>query len=87
MASNSKQITGTGDVTLGPTRLAAITAAVDIGGTLTLRDGGSGGTIKATLDFVAGNAHLPALNMRFNGGLHATFTTLVGTLTMWLSDA
>jgi len=74
-------------VPTGPTLLAAITAAVATGGTLTLRDGGSGGTIKATVDFAAGNAHLPALNMRFNGGLHATFTTLVGALTMWLSDA
>lgn len=85
MATSAKRITGTGDVSLADTHLRMITADVTTAGTLTLRKGGAAGTVIATIGFVAGNATVPIpYGMRFPGGLHATFTTLVGGVTFWL---
>lgn len=84
MSTSAKRITATGDVTTGPAHLRMITADITTAGTLTLRKGGASGTVIATLGFTAGNATIPIpYGMRFPGGLHATFTTLVGGVTFW----
>ena len=84
MSTSAKRITATGDVTTGPATLRMITADVQTAGTLTLRKGGAAGDIIATIGLETGNATIPIpYAMRFPGGLHATFTTLVGGVTFW----
>lgn len=85
MAHSGKQVTATGDVTTGSTVLWGIAGAITTAGTLTLRDDGSGGTVKATVDVAAGNfSFLIPFGMSFPNGLHVTFTTAVGAVTFWL---
>ena len=85
MAHSAKRVTGTGDVSTGPTRLLMISGVMSTAGTLELRDGGSGGTQLAEVDVPDGTFVYPIpFGMQFNGGLHVTFDTAVGGVTFWL---
>lgn len=73
MPNSCKNVTATGDVTTGDTMLVAITNG-GMGGDVELRDGGSGGTLKAKYTAATGqHINLPG-GMRFASGLHATLT-------------
>lgn len=85
MASTGIQLTGTGDVTTSPANLLGLAGSIIAAGTLTLRDGGAAGAVKATVDVDAGNfSFLIPFGMPFPGGLHVTFTTATGGVTFWL---
>lgn len=85
MAQLGIQATATGTVSSGPTILYGIASALTTAGTLTLRDGGASGTVRATIDIAGGNASfLIPFGLRFRTDLHVTFTTAVGGVTFWV---
>ncbi len=70
----TKNLTATGTVVAGPTRIRSIYNG-GTGGTVTLKDGGSGGTTRFTLVMAAGQTcDLPG-SIRFETDCHATLTT------------
>lgn len=85
MANSAKRITATGDVTTGPTKLWGVSGVMTTAGVLTLRDNGAGGTVFATFDVPAAAFmfNIP-YGMTFDHGLHVTFTTAVGGVTLWM---
>lgn len=67
-------LTSTGDVTTGPCKLYGILNS-GAAGTVTLRDGGSGGTVLGAL-VLAADQYIPlSAALLAQGGLHATLTT------------
>lgn len=85
MAHSGKRLTATGDVSTGPATLYGISGVFTAAGVITLRDGGSGGTVKATFDAPAsGFAISIPYAMEFPGGLHATMTGTPVGVTFWL---
>jgi hypothetical protein len=84
MANSVKRLTATGDVTTGPTNLQAITVS-GTGGTVELKDGGSGGVSKGVFGAVTSHIVIPG-GMRFPNGLHATLTT-ADDVSFWLGDS
>jgi len=85
MANSGKRVTGTVDVTTGPTKLWMLSGVTTTAGTLALRDGGASGTLKATVDVPVGAFAYPIpYGMSFPNGLHVTYTTAAGGVTFWL---
>jgi len=71
---NSKNLTATGTVVAGPTRIRSIYCGATAG-TVELKDGGTGGTSKFKLAMAAGQTcDLPG-SIYFGTDCHATLTT------------
>lgn len=81
----SKKMTGTGTVFAGPGRVKGLFIYSKQEGTLILRDGGSGGTIK--IDLVADNpgvyVNIGAGGVRFETNIHATLTSIDAVTVFW----
>lgn len=70
----STNLTATGTVVAGPTRIRSIYNGA-VAGTVTLRDGGASGAVKFTLPMTAGQTiDLPG-SIKFETDCHATLTT------------
>jgi hypothetical protein len=70
----TKNLTATGTIVAGPTRIRSIYNG-GTGGTVTLRDGGGSGTIRFLLVMAAGQTcDLPG-SIRFETDCHATLAT------------
>lgn len=85
MANSVKNITATGDVSTGPTNLLGIVNGATAG-SIVLRNGGAGGTVKATLPVAAAANILLTGGLKFPNGLHATLTT-TNNISFVLGDA
>ena len=83
----TKRLTATNTVSAGPCRLLAIYFVADTtAGTIVLKDGGSGGTTKATYDTPLGAStagqetayqiNIPGDGIRFETDCHATLTNV-----------
>lgn len=78
------RITATGAVTTLPARLKGLTfLAGASAGTITLRDGGSGGTTLAVFDTPGsatwqGTIDLPGNGIQFRSDMHATLSNVTG---------
>lgn len=85
MANRGIQASGTGTVHDGPCNVMCMTTNLTTAGTLTLRDGGASGQIKATVDIAAGAGHYPIpFGLFFKTSLHVTYTTAAGKVTFWV---
>ena len=70
------QVTSTNTAYAGPTRVKAVTVSYASGGTVVLKDGGTGGTTRFsfTAPAIAGSEHIlfPGEGVKFNTDVHAT---------------
>ena len=80
----SAQVTSTNTVYAAATRVKALTVSYATGGTVVLKDGGSGGTTKFsfTAPAAVGSQHIifPGEGIKFNTDVHATLTGTVITV-------
>ncbi|MGQ0669332.1 MAG: hypothetical protein ACT4PO_06630 [Actinomycetota bacterium] len=78
MASKISAVTVTGDVTAKSAYLKSVSAEGTVAGTVVVREGGSGGTVRLTLRVLAGDTVAwssgDELGAFFGGGVHATIT-------------
>ena len=76
----SAEKTSSGSVFAGPARLKALTVSYASGGTVEIKDGGSGGTTRMTLNTPAVaemfNALLPAEGVRFTTDVYVDVTNV-----------
>ena len=81
----SAEKTSSGSVFAGPTRLKSVVVSYASGGTVVLKDGGSGGTTvwSFTAPAAAGSIHvlMPGEGIKCNTSLYATLTNATATVT------
>lgn len=86
MVNAGKRITGTAQVTTSPCTLWSINYALSTGGRFVLRDGDGSGVTLADIDLAATtNIIYFPYGLRFRTKLHCTFSTAVGSATLFVS--